>query len=467
MLIENWDGKQTLSEATPERPHCIAEVVRIVKQSGRRRIRAVGSRHSMTTCTLADDGVMIDMTAMNRILWVDRERLLVRVEAGALYLDIARELTRHDLQFHINTEIGNLTAGSAACCGTKDGAFSIDLEPEYGQVSSYVTAVKLVRADGAVVEIDEARDPDLMRVVRGSYGLLGIVVEVTFRVKKMQALSVRHRTYTLDQFLDELPTLRQQHQSLMLYILPFARTVMVELRSYRPDLRPTRRWPWWIRNLIWGTVSPVTAKLVTAVVPFRPLRYTILLSLGRAVQRLAPVLLRSDNTVPDAQTIRYAKRVNWRRYVFSFWAFRETDYPGVLREYCDFYASYYRETRYRPNLFTVGYRVNKDTSSILSYSADGAAITIDPVSTGGPEWDRFLDAYNDFASAHHGIPLLNQTPALTATQVRRAFGDQLKILNAACEAWDPEGRFFTSYFRTLLPERQVSRRSVGTGRRHR
>jgi FAD/FMN-containing dehydrogenase len=57
---------------------------------------------------------------MNRILEVTNDT--VTVEAGAIYIDIAQELEKRQLQFHVNTEIGSLSAGSAACAGTKDAS---------------------------------------------------------------------------------------------------------------------------------------------------------------------------------------------------------------------------------------------------------------------------------------------------------------------------------------------------------
>ena len=77
------------------------------------------------------------------------------------------------------------------CCGTKDGAF---LPDEKGQICSYVTALKIVSPSGTPVEITEPRHPRLMRLVRSSYGLLGIVYEVTFRVTPLRPLRVRHES---------------------------------------------------------------------------------------------------------------------------------------------------------------------------------------------------------------------------------------------------------------------------------
>jgi len=52
---------------------------------------------------------------MNRILNVGADTLTV--EAGATHLDMAEELQKRNLQFYVNTEIGSLSAGSAACAG--------------------------------------------------------------------------------------------------------------------------------------------------------------------------------------------------------------------------------------------------------------------------------------------------------------------------------------------------------------
>ena len=53
---------------------------------------------------------------------------------------------------------------------------------------------------GELAEASESESPDLLRMVRSSYGLCGIVYEVTLRVKPIEAL---HFTY-LPRPVDEL-----------------------------------------------------------------------------------------------------------------------------------------------------------------------------------------------------------------------------------------------------------------------
>jgi FAD/FMN-containing dehydrogenase len=77
-------------------------------------------------------------------------------------------------------------------------------------------------------------------------------------------------------------------------------------------------------------------------------------------------------------------------------------------------------------------------------------MTIDPVSTANPGWVEFLGAYNQFCSERKGVPLLNQTPGLTAEIVKKAFGDRWMAFAEARKEFDPNGRLLNDFFRGLL-----------------
>ncbi len=146
------------------------------------------------------------MVKMSAILSITADS--VTVQAGAIYIDIARELQRHSLQSYVNTEIGSLSAGSAACCGTKDAS----MPGELGQVNSYITSIKMVLPSGDLLEVTDAQ-AELMQQVRSSYGTFGIVYEVTFRVRPLTPLAVHHETYSLEDFTAKLPALKARGES--------------------------------------------------------------------------------------------------------------------------------------------------------------------------------------------------------------------------------------------------------------
>jgi FAD/FMN-containing dehydrogenase len=443
----NWEGTiVSYAGVEPPRPRTVDDLVAIMKDPARYPgpVRAAGSNHSTTACATAPGGTVVDMRGMAAIL--EHGPDYVRVQAGAQYLAIANALRQKGQQLHINTEIGNLTAGSAACCGTKDGSFG----EEPGQICSHVIAVKMVTPSGKPVEITEARHPRLMRLVRSSYGLLGIIYEVTFRVTPLRRLRVRHESYQLERFLRKLPELKERHQSIVLFIFPHIRTVTVELRDYTDDGVPRRRWVWKVRNFFWRDAAPATAHVITRYVPFRRPRAWLMNAASWTLQYGVELLLRGDHTSPPDQIIDYRPQGDVPAYTFSMWAFPADRYPEILRAYVDFCRDHAKEKRYRVNLLTVGYRVAGDGSSLLSYSRDGTIFSLDPVSTGDLGWHEFLRAFNEFSSAHGGIPLLNQTDAVTPVQARRAFGGRLDTLERWRRRFDPEDRLLNPYFAALL-----------------
>jgi FAD/FMN-containing dehydrogenase len=444
--VTNWFGDLASHPAVVVEAASTDEVVAILRNPDRypSPVRAIGSFHSTAACGTADGGTMIRMSKMNRILKIGSDT--VTVEAGAIYIDIAKELEKHQLQFYINTEIGNLSAGSAACCGTKDAS----MPGEFGQVGSYVTRLKMVLADGTVEEIGEDQ-PEVLRNVRSSYGNFGIVTEVTFRVRALLPLAVHHETYTIEEFADRLPEILMAGQSVMLYLFPFDNLVTIEFRRYNPGAHgEPNRVAWPLRNYLWATAGPAFAARVEEDVPVKDLRYQIVDGFLQLWRFKLENMIKSDNTVAGDQIIRYPSKPGASKYTFSFWAIPEENYATALPAFYQFCRKYYEIAGYRTNMLCVGYRVLKDQQSLLSYSWTGNMITIDPVSTANPGWEQFLPVYNQFCSDHGGVPLLNQTPFLTRAQVEKALGDRWQQFGAARREYDPGNRLLNSYFRDLL-----------------
>jgi hypothetical protein len=446
--VTNWFGDIASHPKVVVEAASVDDIIKILKDPERypSPVRAIGSNHSTAACGVAEGGTIIRMSKMNRILDIGKDT--VTVEAGAIAIDVAKELEKRGLQFFVNTEIGNLSVGSAACAGTKDSS----MPGEYGQVGSYITRIKMVLPSGELLEVTDAQ-PDLMRLVRSSYGTFGIVCEATYRIRPIVPLAVRHETYSLEDFAAKLPSLMTSGESLMYYIFPFDNLVTIEFRHYNLTAKgsPDRHiWP--LRNYLWATAGPLFCSRVDSEIENRDVRYKVIDGFCAVWRFKLENLIRSDNTVAADQIIRYPSPSDGSRYTFSLWAFPEATYGGVLGQNFDFCRQYYRDTGYRNNMLWVGYRVLRDQQSRLSYSWDGNAMTLDPVSTGNPGWAEFMQAYNQFSIDRGGIPLLNQTPALTAGQVHKALGDRWNAFAAARPKYDPAGRLLNSYFRDLLAQ---------------
>jgi FAD/FMN-containing dehydrogenase len=416
------------------------------------------------------------MSDMNRILEIRHDphenKTYVTAEAGALYIDVALELQKRNLQFYVNIELGNLSMGSAACGGTKDAS----MPGEFGQVNSYVVAVTMVTPVGEIRRItpsgmqDEqgnsiSSDPDLIKIVRSSYGLLGIICEVTMEVKPLQRMAVQHRTYNLSDFQQIIKSPLVEQQSFMFYIFPSQNRITVELRQYQGEYDPQtdplyprswRRIVWRLRNFVWKRLGPGYGYWVTRLIRIKPLRYFLVDCMNTLIRTMLTWVIHSKKTIPTDQLIRYPGAADESRYTFTLWAFPEERYGEVLEDYFKFYREYYRTHQYRNNLLHVGYRVRQDQQSLFSYSYNNTVLTIDPVSTGDDRpnrdegWNEFLKAYNQFCIAHDGTPLFNQTKWVSPQQAHQALNKRLTQFEQYRRTFDPENRLLNQFFKERL-----------------
>ncbi len=110
--------------------------------------------------------------------------------------------------------------------------------------------------------------------MRSGYGLLGIAYEVTFRVRPLRSMSVRHSSYCLDEFERRLPELKAGDESMMMYIFPFLNSVSVEFRRYHDsDRHVANSLPWRLRNLAWKSVAPGLGYLMSHLISQPALRF--------------------------------------------------------------------------------------------------------------------------------------------------------------------------------------------------
>src|SRR5262249_50865451 len=156
-------------------------------------------------------------------------------------------LKERGLQFHVTTEIGNVTLGAMAVAATKDSSFP----GGFGQISSYVTALRFVTPSGEVRAHNKPDQPEERAVKPPREWLLGIVFEVTIKVRPTTALSVRHHEMGLEEFRKRFPVFKAQGYAVMYYIFPYVRTVVLELRKDNPDTKPVSRRRWAYRNRFW------------------------------------------------------------------------------------------------------------------------------------------------------------------------------------------------------------------------
>ncbi len=142
--VRNWFGDLDWEASVVAEARSVEDIVAVMRDTDKypSPVRARGSGHSTTVCGVADGGTVINMKPMSRILDIGTDT--VTAEAGAMLIDVAKELEQRGLQFYVNIELGNATIGSLACCATKDAS----MPGEFGQANSYCVAMKMVTPVG-------------------------------------------------------------------------------------------------------------------------------------------------------------------------------------------------------------------------------------------------------------------------------------------------------------------------------
>ncbi len=167
--IKDYSGLTAVGVAAEQRPGTTEAVSDAVgRWDG--AISVGGGRFSMGGQVAYPDSLHLDMRGMNRIVSLDSERRVVRVQAGVAWRDLQEALDPHDLSVKIMQSFSNFTVGGSA---------SVNCHGRYvgkGPIVNSVRAVQLVTADGRVLELK--RDAELFRGVFGGYGGLGVVTEV-------------------------------------------------------------------------------------------------------------------------------------------------------------------------------------------------------------------------------------------------------------------------------------------------
>ncbi len=168
----------------PETAQEVIDTVRLCYEAGVPFV-ARGSGTSLSGGSLPiEDGLVIALNRLNRILKVDPEQRLAVVEPGVVNLHITHAAEPFGLYYAPDPSSQPVCTIGGNVAFNSGGAHCL----KYGMTSNHILKIKAVLADGAVVEFgsDGAEGvgvgPDLIGLFVGSEGLFGVALEITVRL---------------------------------------------------------------------------------------------------------------------------------------------------------------------------------------------------------------------------------------------------------------------------------------------
>lgn len=174
-----------------ERPATLADVQAAVKRAKENglAISIAGTRHAMGGQQFGAGTVLFDMTAMHRVLRLDREHALVEAEAGITWPDLLDFLHANQAESEGVKTIRQKQAGAdrmtlGGALGANAHGRGLKLKP----IAADVESIILVDGDGVAMRCSRAERPDVFRMALGGYGLFGVIATATLRLVPRERL---------------------------------------------------------------------------------------------------------------------------------------------------------------------------------------------------------------------------------------------------------------------------------------
>jgi FAD/FMN-containing dehydrogenase len=146
-------------------------------------LSVAGARHSQGGQIVYDGNVVLDM-ALFRQMSLDKEKKILTVQSGARWNDVQRLLDGNGLsldviQTHVIFSVG--------------GTLSVNAHgsnPDSGPIGSTVKSLRIMLADGSIVNASREENAELFHAALGGYGMVGVILEAQLQLRDNELYTV-------------------------------------------------------------------------------------------------------------------------------------------------------------------------------------------------------------------------------------------------------------------------------------
>lgn len=427
---QNWGRTVRAQPAKIAFPQSTAEVTELIVDAAARatHIKAIGSGHSFTPIAVTD-GVLVRLDRLSGIISADRATGQVRVHAGTTLHALNHSLWQEGLALPNLGDIDTQTIAGAIGTGTHGtGA-------RFQGLASAVIGLRIVLADGSVVDCDADTEPDLFAAARISLGALGIITEVTLQCVPAYLMLAVEAPGTLPVIRASLDEFMESADHVEFYWFPHTDRVLTK-RNTRISLtaaqQPLPRWRAWLddeflSNQVFGGLNWISAK-APGIVP----------TLNAVSSR---ALSARSYTAPSFEVFASSRKVRFKEMEI---AFRQADLGAVLDEL----VGMVRGSRLRLP-FPVEVRCAEADDAWLStaYGQRTAYIAIHQYYR--MPHQEYFDAFAEIAAGFGGRPHWGKMHPFEVSQLRNRV-PRLDDFIAVRDRVDPQRRFANAYLDRII-----------------
>jgi FAD-linked oxidoreductase len=200
----NWSGGQTSRPAAYLQPASEDELAKLL-QRATGPVRVTGAGHSFSP-VCQTDGALLTLDGMKGLIRHDAEKQQATFWAGTRVHEVGEPLQAIGQGLLNQGDVDPQSLGGAI------GTSTHGTGPTLGSFSAAVRGLRLVTAEGEVLDCDPGHNADLFHAACTSVGALGIVTQITFQNRAAYKLRERIFTAPLSEVYQNLERWRDENR---------------------------------------------------------------------------------------------------------------------------------------------------------------------------------------------------------------------------------------------------------------
>ncbi len=209
----NWSGSSSGVATSVQTPADVAAVQQLMRASGG-PVRGVGAGHSFTDL-VPTQGTIVSLDRMAGLIRHDKVAMTATFHAGTRLAQLSRQLDQAGVGLRNLPDIDAQSFAGAISTATHGTGANLPA------LHDDVQSLQLVRPNGELLECSQTRHADLFAAAKVSLGSLGILTQATSTVLPAYNLQRKVWLKPVEELLQMVPALAQQHRHFEFYYLPF------------------------------------------------------------------------------------------------------------------------------------------------------------------------------------------------------------------------------------------------------